>query len=135
MTTGIRTRASFGRPIRSGDALHVALMALVSGGVLERRDEPETTQFRWSRQAEDATQFTCPVCGAASAHPEDQRHGYCGRCHAFTGHGTSGGVVLTDEVIERAARDAEQGYDVNRLRPRTHRGEPLDAKETRHGDV
>jgi hypothetical protein len=40
-----------------------------------------------------------------------------------------------DEVIERVARDAEQGYDVNRLRPRTHRGEPLGTKETKHGDV
>lgn len=29
--------------------------------------------------------FVCPWCRAASSHPDDLRHGYCGRCHAFTG--------------------------------------------------
>jgi hypothetical protein len=29
--------------------------------------------------------FTCPCCGATSSHPEDLAHGYCSRCHAFTG--------------------------------------------------
>lgn len=28
--------------------------------------------------------FTCPACGATSHHPDDQAHGYCGQCHAFT---------------------------------------------------
>jgi hypothetical protein len=28
--------------------------------------------------------FTCPQCGMKSHHPEDEKHGYCGRCHAFT---------------------------------------------------
>jgi hypothetical protein len=28
--------------------------------------------------------FTCPRCGAVSHHPQDERHGYCGRCHDFT---------------------------------------------------
>lgn len=28
--------------------------------------------------------FTCPVCKATSHHPDDERHGYCGKCHAFT---------------------------------------------------
>ncbi len=28
--------------------------------------------------------ITCPVCGATSYNPNDIRHGYCGRCHAFT---------------------------------------------------
>ena len=32
-----------------------------------------------------AATFRCPVCGSTSRHPEDVRHGYCGRCHAFTG--------------------------------------------------
>lgn len=27
----------------------------------------------------------CPRCQATSYHPEDVRHGYCGRCHEFTG--------------------------------------------------
>lgn len=44
------------------------------------------------RATESPTQFTCPVCGAHSAHPEDKRTGYCGACHAFTGRGTSGGT-------------------------------------------
>jgi uncharacterized OB-fold protein len=29
--------------------------------------------------------FVCPRCGTSSAHPKDAEHGYCGRCHAFTG--------------------------------------------------
>jgi ribosomal protein S27AE len=39
--------------------------------------------------APPAPSFTCPDCGATSYHPEDVRHGYCGRCHAFTGEDTS----------------------------------------------
>ena len=39
-------------------------------------------------------------------------------------HGTSGGVELTDELIERLAREAEEGYDVGQLRPRSRRGRP-----------
>lgn len=34
-------------------------------------------------------------------------------------HGTSGGVELTDELVERLAKEAEHGYDVERLRPRS----------------
>ena len=30
--------------------------------------------------------FECPKCHAVSHHPEDERHGYCGNCHEFTGH-------------------------------------------------
>jgi hypothetical protein len=29
--------------------------------------------------------YTCPKCGRTSHHPEDERHGYCGACHDFTG--------------------------------------------------
>lgn len=36
------------------------------------------------RVTRSAGSFTCPACGATSHHPEDVRHGYCGRCHAFT---------------------------------------------------
>ena len=32
-----------------------------------------------------ATSFVCPTCGAESWNPNDRRHGYCGRCKAFTG--------------------------------------------------
>lgn len=28
--------------------------------------------------------FTCPLCGAESFNPNDEREKYCGRCHAFT---------------------------------------------------
>ncbi|WP_018219113.1 ribbon-helix-helix domain-containing protein [Salinispora vitiensis] len=37
--------------------------------------------------------------------------------------GTSGGDELTDELIERLASEAEQGYDTTQLRPR-RRGRP-----------
>ena len=33
-------------------------------------------------------------------------------------HGTSGGVEITDAVIERLADEAERGYDPAKLRPR-----------------
>jgi hypothetical protein len=29
--------------------------------------------------------FQCPKCKKTSHHPEDERHGYCGNCHEFTG--------------------------------------------------
>jgi hypothetical protein len=34
----------------------------------------------------EAPSFTCPDCGAISWNRNDVEHGYCGRCHAFTGH-------------------------------------------------
>lgn len=30
--------------------------------------------------------FECPKCSRVSHHPEDEKHGYCGNCHEFTGH-------------------------------------------------
>lgn len=41
-----------------------------------------------------------------------------------TKHGTSGGIELTDELIENLAREAERGYDVEDLRRRRRRGRP-----------
>ena len=38
------------------------------------------------------------------------------------GHGTSKGVELTDELIEKLAKEAEAGYENRRLKPR--RGRP-----------
>lgn len=29
--------------------------------------------------------FTCPQCGMTSHNPDDEREGYCGNCHEFTG--------------------------------------------------
>lgn len=29
--------------------------------------------------------FTCPVCGVVSHNPNDEREGYCGNCHEWTG--------------------------------------------------
>lgn len=40
-------------------------------------------------------------------------------------HGTSGGVGLTDEMIDRLAQEAEQGYPIERLRPREGRAEDV----------
>src|SRR6266542_2291793 len=41
-----------------------------------------------------------------------------------TNHGSSGGVELTEALVERLAKEAERGYDVTRLRPRPRRGRP-----------
>jgi rubredoxin len=52
--------------------------------------------------------YTCPACGARSRHPEDQRAGYCGRCHQWTrdprgpyiyGVGWHPDAVLTAAVV------------------------------------
>ena len=45
--------------------------------------------------------FTCPCCGAPSCHPEDIAHGYCGRCHAFTGDPELGPRHLAEACPER----------------------------------
>ncbi len=37
-------------------------------------------------------------------------------------YGTSGGIELTDEVLDELVREAEEGYDLSRLTPR--RGRP-----------
>lgn len=42
--------------------------------------------------------FTCPRCGATSHNPNDQRYGYCGRCHEFTG-GPSGVDRLVEDAV------------------------------------
>lgn len=49
--------------------------------------------------------FTCPCCGATSAHPADIAHGYCGRCHAFTGDPELGPAHLANFCPERKAKD------------------------------
>lgn len=47
--------------------------------------------------------FTCPCCGATSSHPQDIAHGYCSRCHAFTGDPELGPPHLAEACIERKA--------------------------------
>lgn len=32
----------------------------------------------------DESGYTCRRCGSYSRHPEDVKHGYCGRCHGWT---------------------------------------------------
>lgn len=51
--------------------------------------------------------------------------------HAADETFTSRGVDLTDELVERLASEAEQGYDVGRLRPRHGHGHdsPVSAEE------
>lgn len=45
-------------------------------------------------------------------------------------YGTSGGVALTDGLVERLADEAEAGYDVEQLRPRSRRDRPPAGAET-----
>lgn len=47
--------------------------------------------------------FTCPRCGMTSHHPEDERHGYCGNCHDFTGTGTALAELQLWFELRRAA--------------------------------
>lgn len=39
-------------------------------------------------------------------------------------YGTSGGVEITDELIEELSREAERGYPIDQIRPRQYRGRP-----------
>jgi hypothetical protein len=43
----------------------------------------------------------CPRCGTPSHHPEDERQGYCGRCHWWTSDPQLG----APEAIAQAERD------------------------------
>lgn len=53
--------------------------------------------------------FTCPVCGETSHHPDDVRHGYCGRCHAFTRDEAARVIRLTRRpAIERLVEGWDQ---------------------------
>lgn len=62
------------------------LAALVSGGAASvvrglepgRHDQVDEGALAMSG-------FTCPVCGAVSHNPQDVEHGYCARCHDWTG--------------------------------------------------
>lgn len=48
--------------------------------------------------------FECPRCHKVSHHPEDERHGYCGNCHDFTGQvdrPTSINIVVNGIVAAR----------------------------------
>jgi CRISPR-associated endonuclease/helicase Cas3 len=55
-------------------------------------------------------------------HPSARKHGIkdedIGETLMPKSYGTSGGVEITDEVIERLAGEAEQGYDPRTLHPR-----------------
>jgi hypothetical protein len=80
----------------------------------------------------------CPECHMPRAHKLDCSRrrgavvldeGHDGPIFGPGGHldrfakryGVSGGVLLTGEVIERLAREAEQGHDLRRLRARRKR--------------
>jgi hypothetical protein len=45
--------------------------------------------------------FTCPCCGVQSSHPADVRHGYCFRCHWWTGDPELGPPHLDGPCPER----------------------------------
>jgi plasmid maintenance system antidote protein VapI len=47
--------------------------------------------------------FTCPCCGATSSHPEDIAHGFCARCHWWTGDPQLGPPHLAEACPERKA--------------------------------
>jgi hypothetical protein len=54
--------------------------------------------------------YTCPKCGMTSHNPNDEREGYCGNCHDWTGLSSIEdiGVNLSPgEVIVRAHRLVE----------------------------
>lgn len=63
-----------------------------------------------------ATSFTCPECGAVSYHPQDIAHGYCGRCHRFTG---------VEQVLREALGDQRYERLVEIVQARVRRGDWL----------
>ncbi len=53
-----------------------------------------------------AASFRCPCCGAVSHHPQDVEHGYCARCHWWTGD-----PELGPPHIEAACEARQAGAD------------------------
>lgn len=55
--------------------------------------------------------FTCPRCSTTSHHPDDERHGYCGRCHWWTGDPTLGRPeVIAQAEAEGAIKPLDPAY-------------------------
>jgi hypothetical protein len=50
-----------------------------------RQLQADVAELARRRGGTQAPAFVCPDCGARSWHPDDGRHGWCGRCQAFTG--------------------------------------------------
>ena len=53
--------------------------------------------------------FTCPRCGATSAHPLDVAEGYCGACHDWTGAQRSSQRLAEQPQSDRETRPARGG--------------------------
>jgi len=63
--------------------------------------------------------FTCPICGLVSDVVQAVEQGYCEKCGEFTGAlRTKSGKLVTREMVERLAEEAERGYDPKTLKPR-----------------
>jgi hypothetical protein len=78
--------------------------------------------------------FTCPRCQRASPGPEDERQGYCGACHDWTGPGVlsmrAGHIMLADSC----GRQQYIGYTDSGLevRPLPDRGVTIEEAARRY---
>lgn len=61
--------------------------------------------------------FSCPRCGAVSYNLNDVEHGYCGRCHDFTGDPHRQALTLEERVAATACPGCEQKALRVELRP------------------
>jgi hypothetical protein len=76
----------------------------------QTRAEMEATGIHWMNLTGSApgpgappAAFSCPCCGAVSHHPDDAAHGYCARCHWWTGAPWLGPAHLAQPCPERKA--------------------------------
>ena len=69
--------------------------------------------------------FTCPYCKRESYHPQDEKYGYCGFCHRFTGDADLT-FTLTPEEMQKADAIATEAIDaclaISKMFPATIRG-------------
>jgi hypothetical protein len=69
--------------------------------------------------------FICPDCQRESHHPDDEKYGYCGNCHRFTGDRDLF-FKLSEEEEEKAGAIAQEAIDacntIRNLFPPTTRG-------------
>jgi hypothetical protein len=55
--------------------------------------------------------FTCPICWRTSYNPNDELHGYCGYCHAFTGHNAFRMEIFSDGYERPGSSGSEAGQE------------------------
>lgn len=60
----------------------------------------DADHYKGRRDSTTNDAITCPRCNRTSYHPQDIKHGYCGRCHWWTSD--PAGVLNRPDVLAQA---------------------------------